>query len=220
MAAPTTYTTFLVQDIVDDAFRRCRVDVEGLTAVHNRDARKTLVFILSAWASRMTLPFQIKQGTIAVTANQAYVAAPADMVAPVLVAYRSPENIDFTLGELSPGQYAAITDKATGGQPNSYYFDQGLRRLYLWPVPDQTGTNLIYSGFARTPDNYNSINDLGLPFELWDAMAAELACRMSQKLAMVPADWSAHLCQLSEIAVRYAKSTGSAGTTVRITPTC
>lgn len=219
MAAPTTYTSFIVQDIVDEAFRRCRVDVESLNAVHNRDARKTLSFILSAWASRMTLPFQIQQGTIAVTAGQAYVSAPANVIALIGVMYRSAEGIDFALGELSPGQYAAITDKDTEGQPNSYYFDQGLRRIYLWPVPNVADTSLSYSAFARTPDAYTATDDTGLPFEVWDAMAAELACRMSQKLDIVPADWSAHLCQLSEIAVRYARTTGVAGT-LRISPAC
>lgn len=219
MAAPTTYTTLNIQDIVDEAFRRCRVDLETLGAVHNRDARKTLVFILSAWASRMSLPFQIEQGSVAVTSGVAYVAAPSDWIAPVTVTYRTSEGIDFPLGELLPGQYQSITDKDSGGQPNSFYYDQNLRRIYLWPVPTQTGETLSYSAFARTPDAYTGTSDHGLPFEVIDAITAELAWRLGQKLTDVPADWVAYLGQISMDSMRAVRTTGAGGT-MRIVPAC
>ena len=108
---------------------------------------------------------------------------PSEFVDLLEVVLRNSSGTDFTLTQMSRGEYLRIPNKGNTGQPSQYFFDrQTTPTITLWSTPDASYT-LVYYYVRRIQDADALVNTTDAPFRFLPCMAAGLAYYISIKRA-------------------------------------
>ena len=98
------------------------------------------------------------------------------------VVLRNSSGTDFTLTQMSRGEYLRIPNKGNTGQPSQYFFDrQTTPTITLWSTPD-TSYTLVYYYVRRIQDADALVNTTDAPFRFLPCMAAGLGYYLSMKI--------------------------------------
>ena len=97
---------------------------------------------------------------------------------------------DRALTALSYTQWMQVSNKLTQSYPSGYFFNsQANPTITLWPVPNQTYTGLLYTGYFYPQDVTYLFNEFDVPRRFVEALVAELAYRLASKpIFNVPSD--------------------------------
>jgi len=171
-----------VAELIEEAYERCGLEMR--TGYDARTARRSLNLMFADWANRGLNLWTVKQETLSITSGTAsYTLLDATVVDLLEVVLRNSNNVDFTLTQMSRGEYLRIPNKANSGQPSQYFFDRQINpTITLWSTPD-TSYTLVYYYVRRIEDADTLVNTTDAPFRFLPCMAAGLAYYIAIKKA-------------------------------------
>jgi hypothetical protein len=170
-----------VGEIIEEAYERCGLEMR--TGYDAKTARRSLNLMFADWANRGLNMWTVKQETKAITSGTATYTFDATYVDLLEVVLRNSSNVDFTLSQMSRGEYLTIPNKASTGQPSQYFFDrQTIPTITLWSTPNASYT-LVYYYVNRIQDADAMINNADAPFRFLPCMVAGLAYYLAMKTA-------------------------------------
>ena len=109
-----------VAELIEEAYERCGLEMR--TGYDARTARRSLNLMFADWANRGLNLWTVKQETLSITSGTAsYTLLDATVVDLLEVVLRNSNNVDFTLTQMSRGEYLRIPNKANSGQPSQYF---------------------------------------------------------------------------------------------------
>lgn len=119
----------------------------------------------------------------AATDNNVY-AYTTDLTRPLEISsvrFRNDDGTDTTLRRLSRDDYFKLSNKASEGRPNSFYFDRQRDKgiLYVYPVPTDCSGRLMITFSRQIHDFDASTDNPDLPTEWLEAIIWNLAIRLS-----------------------------------------
>jgi hypothetical protein len=175
-------------DVITEAFERIGRNPSSITSNDLDSARRSLNFMFSEWANNgpnlwavelVTLPLVANQQSYTLGASTIYItnAATRQVVGGV--------NQDLTINPISRAEYLSLPNKAQAGdRPTQYYLERtNPPTLKVWPVPQATGTTLLYYRMRTQQDAGAYTNSLDGPGRLLEAIAAGLAAKLAVKFA-------------------------------------
>jgi hypothetical protein len=160
-----------VGEIIEEAYERCGLEMR--TGYDAKTARRSMNLMFADWANRGLNLWTVTQDTKAVTSGTATYTFDATHVDLLEVVLRNSSNTDFTLTQMSRGEYLTIPNKAATGQPSQYF---------LWSTPD-TSYTLVYYYVRRIQDADALINTTDAPFRFLPCAVAGLAYYLAMKRA-------------------------------------
>ena len=170
-----------VGEIIEEAYERCGLEMR--TGYDARTARRSLNLMFADWANRGLNMWTVTQATKAITSGTASYAFDATYVDLLEVVLRNSSGVDYTLSQMSRGEYLTTPNKASTGQPSQYFFDrQTIPTITLWSTPDASYT-LVYYYVSRIQDADAMINNADAPFRFLPCMVAGLAYYLAMKKA-------------------------------------
>jgi len=170
-----------VAEIIEEAYERCGLEVR--TGYDAKSARRSMNLMFADWANRGLNLWTVTQETKAVTSGTATYTLSSEFVDLLEVVLRNSSGTDFTLTQMSRGEYLRIPNKGNTGQPSQYFFDrQTTPTITLWSTPDKSYT-LVYYYVRRIQDADSLVNTTDAPFRFLPCMAAGLAYYISVKKA-------------------------------------
>lgn len=91
---------------------------------------------------------------------------------------------DRWLTSLSYTEWMQISTKMNSGYPSSYFFNAQIQpTITLWPVPNNTFTNLLYTAYQYVQDVNALFNQFDIPQRFYDALVAGISARLAIKFA-------------------------------------
>lgn len=201
--------TFNIQEIIDNALRRCRIDLTNVNTETLKIAKDSVVYLLSEWAGRGIYWFQLTSSSYNVATNSFTV--PTDLV-DVLRIKRISSSYEVELNAYGPANWVDIPNKSLTGQTNTFFYNKNDRKVYLHPVPNVSQTFIMWY-FKRTADETPNI-----PFEFIDAFTWGLALRIAETTASVDFNHIKYLMQRYQIALQEARNSESSGDSIYICP--
>lgn len=194
MATSGTYTSvaeFNIAQVVDESFRRCRIDPSFLTADHTLSARISLDFLFIEWANAGVEQFMIDQQTLLldITTELSFVTPPGTIDILDMV-FRDQNNNDIQIKAISRRDYLYINDKQVLGQPVCYFVDKTTipPTIFLWSVQNIPATYVVYNRLRQMQDVGSPINTPDCTVLYKDAMCAGLATRLYGKYVTATED--------------------------------
>ena len=170
-----------VGEIIEEAYERCGLELR--TGYDAKTARRSMNLMFADWANRGLNLWTVTQDTKAVTSGTATYTFDATHVDLLEVVLRNSSNTDFTLTQMSRGEYLTIPNKAATGQPSQYFFDRQVTpTITLWSTPD-TSYTLVYYYVRRIQDADALINTTDAPFRFLPCAVAGLAYYLAMKRA-------------------------------------
>lgn len=116
MAGPTAFASFKISDIIEEAWERCRLDVQQIGSGHSRTARRSLVYIINSWLVRMPTLFRLEVENVALAADAISVTPAANVVDLIQVMRVDADGNEDELVPLSASEYSGIINKTTEGK--------------------------------------------------------------------------------------------------------
>lgn len=221
MATSGTYTgaDFEWAELCDEAFERCGIDPQTLTARHLRSARRSAEFLFADWSNRGIHLWAIDQQIIAapdlVPGTATYDCPEGTLAVLEMVVRRS--GTDTPIFPMARDEYLAIPNKDYRGLPNRFYFarEAATPTLTFWNVPENDTDQIIYYRMRRMQDVGNASRTADVPYRWQEALAAGLAAKLAEKYAP---EREVALIQKSEAKYRiaYAEDRERVPTTMRV----
>ena len=170
-----------VGELIEEAYERCGLEMKS--GYDAKTARRSLNLMFADWANRGLNLWTVTQETKAVSSGTATYTLSSEFVDLLEVVLRNSSGTDFTLTQMSRGEYLRIPNKTSTGQPSQYFFDrQTTPTITLWSTPDASYT-LVYYYVRRIQDADALVNTTDAPFRFLPCMAAGLAYYISIKRA-------------------------------------
>lgn len=172
-------TGFSFVDIVEDAVQRA--GGQDVTAATIISARRSLYTLTEEWASQRLNTWRVRSEVFgSATTASATVQLP-DRVDDILdVSVIRSSGSETTMKRMSATEYAQITNKATTGQPSSWWLDRSVRPvLYQYP----TGPAQLAIWYVERPEAFGPYTDVtsGIPGRWLRAMVLGLAYDLAAK---------------------------------------
>lgn len=171
-----------VAEFIDEAFERCKVDPDSLTARHLNSARRSLNFLLSFWSSKGVNEYMVESKTHTVTDAEKSFSLP-DGALDVLHATLKRNDVETEMLPISRETYKGLHDKDLQGRPTQYWVDKFDMTLYYWQAAENSTDVITYQVFRRSEDAGSPRNTLDIPYTFFEALAAGLAWQLSKKYA-------------------------------------
>ncbi len=179
-----------IGELVEEAYERAGLELRS--GYDLKTARRSLNFLLAAWAHKGLNLWTVNTGTLTLVAGQkTYTTAdglPADAVDYIEHVCRTASggvNTDISLNRISVSTYANIPTKDQTGRPYQIYVDRATAapKITLWPVPDSSTTyTLTYWYLKRMDDATNPVSQtIQVPFRFYNALVAGLAYQVALK---------------------------------------
>tara|TARA_R110002020_G_scaffold20119_1_gene68938 strand:- start:1845 stop:2510 length:666 start_codon:yes stop_codon:yes gene_type:complete len=170
-----------VAEVIEEAYERCGLEVR--TGYDARSARRSLNLMFADWANRGLNLWTVSNGTVTLTKGTATITLDTDVVSILEVVLRR-DGTDYTLDEISRGDYVTLPNKTTQGRPSQFWFNRQIAPVInLWAVPENSTDQVIYYYVRRLEDADTLVNTTDLPFRFYPCMVAGLAYYMSMKRA-------------------------------------
>lgn len=178
----TTDTT----SVIEEAYDRCWREPSSLSAYDVTKAIRSLNFMAADWSNRQLNLWTVDLQVLDLETDRKQYTLPNDTVAMLQTAVRITQNsvdTDIILTALGRGDYLALPNKAQSAQrPTQFYFQRTMPPLlYVWPVPDNADTKLIYYRIRAMQDWVGMNGTQDTPPRFMEAIAADLAYRLSVK---------------------------------------
>ena len=168
-------------EFVIAAFSRCGVKRTDITNQHMADARMEANLLMSDWAGDGINLWQVQSATIPLVQGVTSYAIPSDRVF-MLDVYIRQDGFDRLIFPISRSDYASLAQKTLQGYPTSFWYDRLLDpNMYVWPVPDGTGTyTLTYYYMKQALDSeLTNGTQVDAPWYMFDAFVWGLASRLA-----------------------------------------
>ena len=157
--------------------------LEARTSYDAVTARRSMNLMFADWANRGLNMWTVTQATKAITSGTATYSFDSTYVDLLEVVLRNSSGTDFTLSQMSRGEYLTIPNKTSSGQPSQYFFDRQVTpTITLWSTPDASYT-LVYYYVSRIQDADALVNTADTPFRFLPCMVAGLAYYLAMKKA-------------------------------------
>ena len=173
------FITFDTQTFIEEAYTRALIPLESLTARHNKEALNSLVLIGSKWSTQGLKLWQLKSQTVDIGASVQSFIANEDCL-DIFHVYRTNDGVDQPLEAITLMDFQSLPNKAMEGTPSVYMHFKPTNNVTVWPACAQD-TSFTYTYIARSPDAIIGTNLNAVPYQWWDALAAELAYRLASK---------------------------------------
>lgn len=176
-------------DIVTDAYERCGISPDLLTANDLLTATRSLNFLFSDWSNDEINLWKIELETLPLVAGQATYTLDRNLVYIVNAAVRVTNGSDVTdymLGAISRSEWLAQPNKDTEGQqPSQFYFERTLTpTVTVWPLPQDGTCTLLYYGMKTVEDAGTFLQTPDAPARWMEAICAGLAAKLAVKKAI------------------------------------
>lgn len=195
----TTTFNLSIDEIVDEAFERCGMQITNGNQL--KSARRSLNLIFMEWASRGLNLWTIEEQAFPLTSTSPEWPLSLDTVDILSAVIRdlsvSPP-IDISIERISMSEYLNTPDKTTTARPSQYYVQRTIDpKVFLYPAPGGGGGpyELRFYRMRRIQDAGNYTNVADVDFRFLPCLIAGLAYQLSLKYA---ADRALALKQLYE----------------------
>lgn len=191
MATSGTYafgTATPQDDLIREAFERCGMEFSQVSGNQLDSARASLSYMASNWANRGPNLWTVSVESFPLTSGLQSVTLDENVIE-ILDAYVRNTSIspnqDLIITGISHSDYDALPYKAQiGDRPTQFFFDRVYPPvIYLWPVQNNANWELRLRVWKMTQDPGAFGNTMDAPQRWFDAMASDLAFRLSQKWA-------------------------------------
>lgn len=185
MASTGTYTelsSLTIAQLIDESFRRLRVDPILLTTEHQFSARLSLTLLFADWANEGNHQFTIETTTQALVVGDISFIMPVGSI-DVLDMIYSFNDQDIQIKAISREDYLYINNKESAGQPVCYFVDKTTIPpvVKLWPVPNTVGSLVSYNRMIQIQDVGQGTNTPGVTRMYVEAICAGLAAKLAEK---------------------------------------
>ena len=170
-----------IDDLLTEAWERCRLSPAVITGDHARSARRSLQAMLIDWTNRGINLWQVERQVTTAGPGVQTIPAPLGSV-DVLEVGITAGGRDLLLAPMSRDEWAAMPSKALSGRPTCFWSERRVDgvMLHLWPVPDISYTLAINR--LRMPQDVSSLAQTADAPVLWtEALYAGLASRLAGK---------------------------------------
>lgn len=172
--------------VIQEAFDRCGKEPSQVSAYEIQSAIRSLNFMAADWSNRQLNLWTVDLQVLPLEIDRKMYTLPNDTVSMLQTAVRIPQNevdTDIIITALGRGDYLALPNKAQSSQrPTQYYFQRTMPPLlYVWPVPDNADCKLIYYRIRAMQDWVGMNGTQDTPPRFMEAIAADLAYRLSVK---------------------------------------
>ena len=197
--------TFVIDDIVEEAYQR--IGVDQLDGYQIKSARRSLNIMFQEWGNRGLHYWEIDETNIDLIENQSeYVFFRASTdgtsatttptngiygIDDILEAtYRSNRTQstqqDVAMTKINRSTYSGIANKLQTGQPTQYYVQRLIDRVtvFVYPTPDTTAASAdMHLYFVKRIDDAGAYsNAADLPYRFVPCMVSGLAFYLAQKV--------------------------------------
>lgn len=173
-------------EMVINAYRKCGVLPQDLTAQHMADASFEANLLQVEWSNRQVNLFSTEPGTETLVADTATYTLPARLItilmATISTTDGSGNEIERVITPISTTTYQSYPNKAQSGVPTTYWLNrQAVPQITLWPVPDSNTTYTLNYRFltqmedAKLPTGAT----LDAPYRFLDAYSKGLSSRLA-----------------------------------------
>lgn len=172
-----------ILDVIEEAYERCSVEKQKLTADHLQSARRSLNLLLQSWANVNERPWAVDKLDFTVSAGNADEALPSDTI-DILEATCKRDDHEIPMTRISRSDYHALPDKTIQGRPDRFWLHKDRERavMYLYQTPENS-TDEIHYWRIRELQTVTSYADNPDVLGRWlDALCAGLALRLYGKL--------------------------------------
>jgi hypothetical protein len=189
MASSGTYSWApTVEQIINEAFERARIDPATVTVYQQFSARVSLNSLLTAWSNLGVHMWTVEQRTLTLVAGTASYNLPAEVI-DVLNAVVRRSGVDTMMTPMGREDYLAIPNKTTRGRPTQYFVDRQAAQpvMKLWLVPENSTDTIIYNDFRRFQDIKADMTQTPDVVNRYiDALFDDLALRVHRKFGEDP----------------------------------
>lgn len=189
MTSSGTYNTFLISDILEEAYERCGLEMKS--GYDLRTGVRSFNFLMAEWANRGLNMWTFEQDTISLTPGTASYTLPANTVDIIEYEIRTMNSDgttqDIAIERMSVSQYAVLANKQSAGRPNQIFVQRSANdtpTVTLWPVPDSVQPyTLVYWRMRRIQEAGSIGNTADMPFRFIPALVSGLAYYIAVKKA-------------------------------------
>jgi len=172
--------------VIEEAYDRCGKEPSELSAYDISKAIRSLNFMAADWSNRQLNLWTVDLQVLPLTEDRQMYTLPNDTIAMLQTAVRLTQNdvvTDIIVTALGRGDYLALPNKAQRAQRSTqFYFQRTMPPLlYVWPVPDNDLTKLVYYRIRAMQDWVGMNGTQDTPPRFMEAIAADLAYRLSVK---------------------------------------
>lgn len=176
-----------LSEIIEESYER--VGIEIRTGYEFRTARRSLNYLVSAWANLGINLWTVTPADITLVQGQGQYDLPDDCVDVIeQVIRQNPgseyNQTDLIIPRIALPTYAAIPNKLSQGRPVQVYVDRlaPTPNIKIWPTPNQSGYIFHYWYLRRIDDAGSSATTTqDVPFRFYEALTAGLAYMLAQK---------------------------------------
>lgn len=214
-------------ELVDEAMERARIDPAKLTARHILSARRSMRFMLTAWATKDYHNFRIREDTMALVQSQSVYVAGTDFdldlggvnIVDIIQVMLRRDGVDTPVTFMPRSEYLNIPEKDTEGRPDRVFIDKGRDGITMtfWTVPENSTDEIIFSAVRKFEDSDAASATADISDYMYDAFAYGLAFRIAEKFS--PPELEQALYGKAEIAFTEAQNAVRERGDVRIVPT-
>jgi len=180
----TTDFNLSIDDIVEEAFERCGMQVTN--GYQLASARRSLNLLFLDWANRGLNLWTIEQATYSLTAGVNEISLAADTVnvlSAVIRDYSQSPSTDITIDRISREEYLNVPDKTTQARPAQYYVQRtNIPKVFFYPAADMN-YGFVYYRIRRIQDAGDYTNTSDVNFRCLPCLASGLAYHISLKYA-------------------------------------
>lgn len=180
----TTDFNLSIDDIVEEAFERCGMQVTNGYQLNS--ARRSLNLLFLDWANRGLNLWTIEQATYNLTAGVNEFSLAADTVnvlSAVIRDYSQSPSTDITIDRISREEYLNVPDKTTQARPAQFYVQRtNIPKVFLYPAADMN-YGFVYYRIRRIQDAGIYTNTTDVNFRFLPCLASGLAYQISLKYA-------------------------------------
>ena len=171
--------------VVDEAFQRCQIDEESITARHILAAKSSLNFMFRAWGNDQINLWKVQEHTpAALIQGDSSLILPAGTIDVSEATVMDSDNYETPFIPISRLEWREIPDKTIQGRPDRFWIDRQVTQtptLNFWQTMPATIYTLKLNVIYRVHDAGDTANTLDIPDEWFDAVADGLAARLGRK---------------------------------------
>ena len=215
-----------IEDIINESFERCGLDIQTRTGDQAISARRSLNLLFSEWANRGINYWTVTQAELTLTKDVSVYDLPAgvlDFLDVVIFNTADATRTDTIINRVTISEYNQIPNKTSTGRPNQYMLDKGrqtgsnnIYKIYLWQTPNLNTYKLNYWAMTQLDDVTLSNQDSDIPYTWSECICAGLASKLSIKYAP---DKYPLLKSLYDEAFSLASQNDNDGVSLKLQPT-
>lgn len=174
-----------IAECIDEAFERINMDPAAIGGRHIKSVFRSLKFMLnSEWITLGFRQWLIEQVEVPLAINQpSFVPNQPGFVDIFDMVLRRFGN-DTECLRISRDDYLVIATKTlTGTYPDRFFYDRAINTVFIWELPIDTNSILVYNYLRRMQDPGTMANTLDMPDYVKEAMVSGLTARLAEKFA-------------------------------------